>query len=135
MPEIDRVCMLSADRALTRAHMMALVVNEQIRDGWLEYLRHVRYDPKKAFNAKEEEGLVDAGYYHRPDQVVLEQLLAKSPPLAREIDDAAILLVRNPRFYLDVLGTSKKTFRAHLKTGELNPDGVAVGKRTFKALG
>ena len=24
---------------------------------------------------------------------------------------------------------------AHLKTGELNPDGVAVGKRKFKALG
>ena len=77
------------------------------------------FDWSDGLDAKEEESLVGAGYYHRPDQVVLEQLLAKSPPLAREIDDAAILLVRNPRFYLDVLGTSKKTFRAHLKTGEL----------------
>ena len=24
---------------------------------------------------------------------------------------------------------------AHLKTGDLNPDGIAVGKRSFKALG
>ena len=26
-------------------------------------------------------------------------------------------------------------FFAHLKTGELNPDGAAVGKRAFKTLG
>ena len=77
------------------------------------------FDWADGLDAKEEESLVGAGYYHRPDEVVLEQLLAKSPPLVREIDGAAILLVRNPRFYLDVLGTSKKTFRAHLKTGEL----------------
>ena len=31
-------------RALTRAHMMALVVNEKLRDGWLEFLGHVKFD-------------------------------------------------------------------------------------------
>ena len=31
-------------RALTRAHMMALVVNEKLRGGWLEFLGHVKFD-------------------------------------------------------------------------------------------
>jgi hypothetical protein len=31
-------------RALTRAHMMALVVNEKLRGGWLEFLGNVKFD-------------------------------------------------------------------------------------------
>ena len=31
-------------RALTRAHMMALVVNGKLRRGWLEFLGHVKFD-------------------------------------------------------------------------------------------
>ena len=35
-------------RALTRAHMMALVVNEKLRGGWLEFLGRVKFDGLEA---------------------------------------------------------------------------------------
>ena len=41
-------------RALTRAHMMALVVNEKLRRGWLEFLGHVKFEDG-AYDANEEE--------------------------------------------------------------------------------
>ena len=41
-------------RALTRAHMMALVVNEKLRRGWLEFLGHVKFEDG-AYDADEEE--------------------------------------------------------------------------------
>ena len=31
-------------RAITRAHMVVMVVNEAIRGGWLEFLGHVKFD-------------------------------------------------------------------------------------------
>ena len=42
-------------RALTRAHMMAVVVNEFLRGGWLEFLGHVSLkEDEKKFNRKDE---------------------------------------------------------------------------------
>ena len=37
-------------RALTRAHMLALVVNENVRGGWLEWLNRVKLDRQAAFD-------------------------------------------------------------------------------------
>jgi hypothetical protein len=41
-------------RALTRAHMMALVVNETVPGGWLEWLNTVRLKADAKFNRKAE---------------------------------------------------------------------------------
>jgi hypothetical protein len=85
------------------------------------------FDWADGLDAQEEESLVNAGYYHRPDLVVLQQLKANlRSPLVRDIDGDAILLARNPRFYLDVLGTTKKNFREHFRHGELKDSARAV---------
>ena len=41
-------------RALTRAHMLALVVNEGVRGGWLEWLNKVRLNKNAAFDREAE---------------------------------------------------------------------------------
>jgi hypothetical protein len=41
-------------RAITRAQMMVLVVNEVVRGGWLEFLARVEFDDKKEFDIKQE---------------------------------------------------------------------------------
>ena len=85
------------------------------------------FDWADGLDAQEEESLVNAGYYHRPDLVVLQQLKANlRSPLVRDIDGDAILLARNPRFYLDVLGTTKKNFREHFRHDELKDSARAV---------
>ena len=41
-------------RAITRANMMVLVVNEQLRGGWLEFLGRVRFSGGEEFCAEDE---------------------------------------------------------------------------------
>ena len=43
-------------RALTRAHMIALVVNRRVRGGWLEFLGHVKFDDQLEFQYDQEQG-------------------------------------------------------------------------------
>jgi hypothetical protein len=37
-------------RAITRAQMMVVVVNEVLHGGWLEFLTRVKYDKEKQFD-------------------------------------------------------------------------------------
>ena len=41
-------------RAITRAHMMVVVVNELLRDGWLEWLTRLQLDEHAKFDAEAE---------------------------------------------------------------------------------
>ena len=41
-------------RAITRAHMLVLVVKELLKDGWLEWLSQLKLAPKEKFVAKQE---------------------------------------------------------------------------------
>lgn len=41
-------------RAITRAHMLVMVVDRRVQGGWLEFLGHVGFDASKEFSAEEE---------------------------------------------------------------------------------
>ena len=42
------------DRAITRAHMLAMVVNEQVSGGWLEWLSRVELEEEEEFDREKE---------------------------------------------------------------------------------
>ena len=64
-------------RALTRAHMLVVVVNESVRGGWLEHLNNVRLQRDKKFDREAEIERQRAG---AAEQMVEERV--------REIDAA-----------------------------------------------
>ena len=56
----DRATRSLLYRAITRAHMLAAVVNELVPGGWLEWLAHVKLDDK-AFDRGQERKRADDG--------------------------------------------------------------------------
>ena len=69
-------------RALTRAHMMALVVNEKLRGGWLEFLGNVDFDGLDA-------GVYDAEAQERMQSNAAAVITAKTLAIRDEVQKAA----------------------------------------------
>jgi hypothetical protein len=69
-------------RALTRAHMMALVVNEKLRGGWLEFLGNVKFDGLDA-------GAYDAEAQESKPSNAAAVIIAKTLAIRDEVQKAA----------------------------------------------
>ena len=75
-------------RALTRAHMLAVVVNEFLPGGWLEFLGHVSLKKDEKFNRKEEmEKRMKRDAVNKLTEIAAKQAEKEEPTAAASIQD------------------------------------------------
>ena len=88
-------------RGITRAHMLALAVNEFVKDGWLAYLTTVRLREDKRFDAdeairisREQQAMLDADKQRRQEQQAKTEAYMEQNSLSSELSDDEFAFVK-----------------------------------------